>query len=68
VAGTCISLDASCPNGVVGRAPFACGVIDDGLSFSFGGDSYYQQDTVNRLCWDDRAGVGARVRARSRVP
>jgi len=51
VAGTCISLDASCPNGVSDRAPFACGVIDDGLSFSFGGDSYYQQDTVNRLCW-----------------
>jgi hypothetical protein len=51
VAGTCSSLDTTCPSGVVGRAPFNCGVIDDGLSFAFGGDSYYSQDTVNRLCW-----------------
>lgn len=51
VAGTCPQVDSTCQSGVVGVAPFSCGVINNAISYSFAGDAYYSQDTVNRLCW-----------------
>ncbi|HTJ42071.1 MAG TPA: Ig-like domain-containing protein [Kofleriaceae bacterium] len=51
VAGTCTQVDTTCEAGVVGVAPFNCGVINNAITYAFAGDSYYKSDTVNRLCW-----------------